>query len=551
VGGGSSDHRRPDAGQRTPRKRLGLTEAIWVGVLALAGVGIALATPPIQSTKTNFFSPGTQPFEAASPNFDPLYEPNFCAGCHGYYDQNSEPFYRWNHSMMGQATRDPVFYAELSITEQDASYVGELCLRCHAPMAWLQNKVKFDDDPASPTHGNSLALHSEDKLGVACHVCHRMVDPVYQPGVSPAPDQAILAGLATGVPLTPHNADFTIDPQDRRRGPFDLAADWSQPPRMGWPGFHMFLQSPFHLSSRLCATCHDVSSAHYTRQANGSYSLNAPGQAPAASKYDQFPEQRTYSEWSQSLFASGPVNLGGHFCGASQSYSSCQDCHMQTTTGQGCALDPPVRTNLPQHNFNGANTWVLSAVRALYPDSDTNLDAQGVTDSISRATAMLQAAADLQPTQLHAFVNARIVNYTGHKLPTGYNEGRRMWLNLKFRSATGQFLAERGAYDTITATLTTANTKVYEAVIGPDAAVAAQVGVPAAGTFRLALSNKFYKDNRIPPAGFLNATFTDAQAGHVPPNQYADGQYWDDTRFAIPSGARSVDVTLYYQTSSK
>src|SRR5262249_24167106 len=32
---------------------------------------------------------------------------------------------------------------------------------------------------------------------------------------------------------------------------------------------------------------------------------------------------------------------------------------------------------------------------------------------------------------------------------------------------------------------------------------------------------------------------------------YADGQYWDDTVFAIPFNACRVDATLYYQTTSK
>ena len=51
--------------------------------------------------------------------------------------------------------------------------------------------------------------------------------------------------------------------------------------------------------------------------------------------------------------------------------------------------------------------------------------------------------------------------------------------------------------------------------------------------------------------GFSNAAFTGVQAPSVPANLYADGQYWDDTLFALPTGARSADVTVYYQTSSK
>jgi hypothetical protein len=528
-------------------RRFGLAESVWVGVLALGAVGVALAVQPIQSVKQNFYIPGTQPNQLT----DPLIEPGECAACHGYYDTNHEPFYRWSHSMMAQSARDPVFHAAVAITEQDASYVGELCMRCHAPFEWLKNLVKFENDPQSPNYGKLLPFAAGDRIGVACHICHRMVDPIYQSGASPAVDLSILSGLSTGIPPTPHDASMVMDPQDRRRGPYDLNADWANQPTAGWPGYHSFLQSPFHRSSRMCATCHDVSTPHFTRQTNGSYTINAVGQTPAPNKYDQFPEQRTFSEWSQSLFASGPVALNGRFGGNIQAYTSCQDCHMQPDLGDGCALEPPHRTDLPIHNFNGANTWVLRGVRALYDDSETDMDAQGVEDSISRATAMLQAASDMQLAQAHSALNVRIINYTGHKLPTGYNEGRRMWINVKFRDANGNFLAERGAYDATTATLNEADTKVYEGKIGPDATLGALLSVPAAPAFRLAISNRWYKDNRIPPMGFTNAGMASVQAGNVPANLYPDGQYWDDTRFFLPIGARSAQVTVYYQTSTK
>ena len=33
--------------------------------------------------------------------------------------------------------------------------------------------------------------------------------------------------------------------------------------------------------------------------------------------------------------------------------------------------------------------------------------------------------------------------------------------------------------------------------------------------------------------------------------EYADGQYWDRTWYSIPAEARSANVTLYYQSTSK
>jgi hypothetical protein len=230
---------------------------------------------------------------------------------------------------------------------------------------------------------------------------------------------------------------------------------------------------------------------------------------------------------------------------------------MPSISGQGCSLDPPTRPTvgqplpLPQHNFNGSNTWVLKAVRGVYSDNETDLNEQYTNESIARNVAMLQAASDLEVTQSHASINVRVINYSGHKLPTGFNEGRKMWVNVQFLDQAGAVIGERGAYNPVTAVLDDATTKVYEAHIGPDTTVAALVNATPGPAFRLAISNKYYKDNRIPPMGFTNAGFTAVQAGHTPANLYADGQYWDDTQFAIPANARSARVSVMYQTTTK
>ena len=43
------------------------------------------------------------------------------------------------------------------------------------------------------------------------------------------------------------------------------------------------------------------------------------------------------------------------------------------------------------------------------------------------------------------------------------------------------------------------------------------------------------------------------EAGQAQPvgASYADGQYWDDTAFAIPVGATHAIVSVYHQTSSR
>ncbi|MCH8053861.1 MAG: hypothetical protein IH895_07350, partial [Planctomycetes bacterium] len=114
------------------------------------------APPPLlPTTLEDFFLPGTQPdpdgieltpIEPASP---------LCQLCHGFFTpelgqpHEAEPFRNWAGSMMGQASRDPIFYACLTIANQDAGESGDLCIRCHAPGAWLGGR-------STPTDGSAF-----------------------------------------------------------------------------------------------------------------------------------------------------------------------------------------------------------------------------------------------------------------------------------------------------------------------------------------------------------------------------------------------------------
>lgn len=497
------------------------------GAVVLTASAWALGTPP-PTTLDDFFGPGTQP-GVIEEVFDSA---GRCSTCHGNYDFNAEPFRPWAASPMGQAARDPIFHAAMTIANQDAPFAGDLCLRCHMPQGWLQGR-------SVPTDGS--AMLPDDFQGVSCSVCHRMVDPWGVPSQNPPQDVAILAGL-THPPVNPHSGQMVMDPEDNRRGPFDL----------GNFNSHNWLQSPFYSQSSHCITCHDVSNPVFSRQVDGTYAANDFGQpAPSHDKYDQFPIERTGSEWLASAFAQGPIEMGGRFGGNITAVSSCQDCHMPDTTGRGCNQGGrPIRNNLPTHQFNGGNTWMLNAVRNLYSDSVTFLDAASVNASIARTVQMLENASDLAAWQDGSDLVVRVINQSGHKLPTGYPEGRRAWVNVVFGDAQGNTVLEHGHYDSATALLDFDSTKVYEAKIGVDAAVSGLTGVPEGPSFHFALNNTWYKDNRIPPRGFTNAGFAAVQAAPVG-YAYADGQYWDDTRFTVPAGATQALVRVYYQSVSR
>jgi hypothetical protein len=216
----------------------------------------------------------------------------------------------------------------------------------------------------------------------------------------------------------------------------------------------------------------------------------------------------------------------------------------------GSAFDEPPffeRPNVPSHGFNGGNTWIPDVLDNLYP---YEVLPWYLDDSKARARYMLEHAATLEVFDEGCSIRVRTTNETGHKLPSGYPEGRRMWIGVVFVDDALQVVTQHGAYDDVSADLTQPNTKVYEAVLGVDAAMAGITGLPEGPTFHFAVNNKIYKDNRIPPRGFTNAAFEAVQAAPIGA-AYADGQYWDDTTFHIPPGATGVEVRLYYQTSSR
>ncbi len=484
----------------------------------------------VATTLRDFELGGTNPFEGSE-----LADPSVtCITCHGGYDTSIEHWHNWQGSMMSQAMRDPLFMATVAVAEEVVPAVGDLCLRCHTPGGWQEGR-SFDTSGAM--------LTEKDFQAIQCDFCHRMVDPVYVSGVSPARDLEVLANLDNPA-LEAANGQFVTDPDPLMRGPYDDAQ-----------ASHQFLDSNFHRTSQLCATCHDVSNpAFVAGGAPGKYDVQALDTPhPDGDRRNMFPVERTFSEWEASEYASLGV-YQPQFAGDKPDgiVSTCQDCHMRDVTGVGCSdAGAPTRTDLGLHDLTGGNTFLPDILPDFFPGIDTAV----LQDGKARATAMLTLAAtmDLTPETVEGqpAISVRLTNETGHKLPSGYPEGRRMWLNVKAFDAADVLIYESGHYDDDTGELGhDEDAKIYHIEPGISARLSAIIGMPAGPSFFFPLNDTVYVDNRIPPRGFTNAAFETAQSPPVD-YAYADGQHWDDTLYLLPAEARRAEVSYYYQTTSK
>lgn len=499
---------------------------IYTGVVVTAFACVAMASI-IDLTMRDFFLPGTQVGEIG-PSI--IHTSDNCRMCHGGIDVATDPSSTWSGSLMALAGRDPLFFAQMTTANQDVANAGNFCMRCHVPNSFITGHA---NQPLGDT------LDATDKDGVSCHFCHSMVDPIYRAGISPPEDEAIFVGLVSGPPDFYGNAMFVLDPTGARRGPRHDAA----PP-------HELIPSAFHSSSNFCGTCHEVGNVAVSRNPNGTYRYNAIDQPThTPNPDDQFPLERTFSEWKNSSFANGGVDMGGRFGGANASVvSTCQDCHMPRAEGMASIFGPN-RTDLRTHEFAGASAQVLDII-AKYTTNDPNVDQAAIVRGRAAAVSMLERAATIEIEQQDTAIRVRLTNQSGHKLPTGHIEGRRVWVNVKFFDESNTLVGEYGAYDLATAELDEHSATIYEMHVGLSPEAAAITRLPAGPTGHMALADTIEKDNRIPPRGFTNAAF-EAAGAPVVGSTYADGQYWHDTFYNLPRGAVRAEARAFYQNTPK
>ncbi|UCC33634.1 MAG: hypothetical protein JSW53_01110 [Candidatus Bathyarchaeota archaeon] len=367
---------------------------------------------------------------------------------------------------------------------------------------------------------------------------------------------------------------FFVDPGNAKRGPFDDAA-----------AKHQVYYSRYHKSEKFCASCHDVSNPILASVLLGQ---DIP-ETQAAASY--FHVERTFSEFMLSEY--GRNGSEADILDVLWA-DKCQDCHMRDVVGLGCnKAGTPTRSDLPLHDLTGGNQWLSRILATVDPENigydpynyailsgqkyeGAQIEVAGIVgqgqalwDGGERANMQLRVAANLSTVEETADnITIRVKNNAGHKLISGFPEGRRMFLNVQFYNASDILIGEVNPYEPLVTTTDGEGNEVY--VSGGDLVKtherlvweAEMSSVDLTGeekTFHFALGTDRYKDNRIPPKGFNTTEMyarlaqprwegLDAPA-YFTPEEYVGG--YDDVTVEKPSGTAYWYTTLCYQTTSK
>ncbi|MEM6996728.1 MAG: hypothetical protein AAF721_39860, partial [Myxococcota bacterium] len=190
-----------------------------------------------------------------------------------------------------------------------------------------------------------------------------------------------------------------------------------------------------------------------------------------------------------------------------------QDCHMPAVADvAGCEANNLVGATHPtggrRHDLVGANRFVTTILRGQYGSSGTGQFLNQPFDrSIERIEALAQQAASLELTAPASVdvgegipeLTVRVTNNSGHKLPTGYSEGRVLWIEIE-GTYEGSTLWSSGRWTAATGRQDDAQQHSYEAIAEHAA---------SGDVFHLLRSNRWLVDNRIPPLGLVPDPETD------------------------------------------
>ncbi len=218
--------------------------------------------------------------------------------------------------------------------------------------------------------------------------------------------------------------------------------------------YHDTVYSSLHTRSDFCATCHNVTHPFSTVAV-----------------------ERTYDEWLES-----PYSFNGQ---------TCQSCHMPGFAGKAAVMGPD-RPDVASHWFTGANAAVLDYL-------GQKEAAQRARENLAKAAEISfeSIPANLQPGQ-EVSVRVKVANVgAGHKLPTGFPEGREVWIDFRAVDGAGREFYRLGA---IKEGATEPDTRNFKVHLGDKDGKELDIEVWNA--------TQILSDNRILPKGYDVSEFT-------------------------------------------
>jgi hypothetical protein len=378
---------------------------------------------------------------------------------------------------------------------------------------------------------------------------------------------------------------------------------------------HQMFYSRYHKSKYFCNTCHDVSNPVLANLGLSGLTDDGTGlitEQYSAAQY--FHVERTFSEFMLSAYGQqggAATNPEFQAQGASNitHAAKCQDCHMRDVVGvaankNGAVVRPNEsvehpNSGQPLHDLTGGNAWVSWVLASAIPGSPNydavndnllnqgpsvltldlgqgqGIDPDALLAGVDRAKEQLLLAATIKNLAYDGTtgdLTFQVQNNTAHKLISGFPEGRRMFVNIK-AYANGELIYEANPYDPAVGTLKGldpsyssnspplgANEVYFDELVYEMHPSSDLTGEDE--TFHFALATGRHKDNRIPPKGFDITTAAnrlstpvyydngvDVGVDFFTSEEYAGG--YDEVSLTIPTGAESVEVNLYYQTTSR
>jgi hypothetical protein len=354
----------------------------------------------------------------------------------------------------------------------------EVCGGCHTDI-YNQWKGSMHSnawtDPVYRAALNMVSKASKGKVDTFCMGCHTPVGVVTGEaspsgkGMSAVADRGVQCEVCHNISRSSGigNGAYVLTPKLHGRplkfGPFKDAVS----------PYHDTAYSQLHTQSEFCGQCHDVTHP-----------------------FSRVPLERTYSEWRDSSYAGEGVQ--------------CQDCHMKPVRGRASPISKE-RERIYTHYFVGGNSLVTRLL-------GSEMHANRAEDMLrSAATIKIMAPASLSSTQSNT-VQVRVTNVgAGHKLPTGFPEGREMWVDFKVIDGRGVELYRLGA---VKAGHTEKDTRSFKVVLGDRKGNVVDVNILDA--------DRILYDTRIEPRGYRDVEylFKVPKDAVGPLKLVADLNYW-------------------------